>query len=366
MTATRNGESELPRLARDRLHNLHITGRFLNDPVEVVQWHGAMQAQDFAGSKWAIGLRLPGITDGDIGEAFNQGKILRTHVLRPTWHFVSPTDIRWMLELTGPRVIASARSSFRREGLDDETIAQSQHVIRSALAGSNRLTRAELSTTLQGHGLALGGPALGLLLMRAELDGLTCSGPLRGKQHTYALLEERVAAARSRTRQEALVELTRRYFTSHGPATIKDFAWWSGLTVRDIRLGIAELGSELERVSIDGADHWYALPEPVISIGRDATHLLPNYDEYIVGFANRDAYWHPTLEQADISRGNPLFHNTIVHDGKIVGTWTRNIKRDSVAVSINPFAPLSRSATDSLRTSLTRYGQFIERPVQLD
>ncbi len=236
-------------------------------------------------------------------------------------------------------------------------------MLKSELAGGKTLTRAQLSAALERHGHALGGPALGLLLMRAELDGLICSGPLSGKQHTYALLEERVPSARSLTRQEALVELTRRYFTSHGPATVKDFAWWSSLTIKDIRQGIAELGSELACVSIGDTDHWHAQSQPPAGPEHETVHLLPNYDEYVVGFSNRDAYWHPSIDGAGISRDNPLFSNTIVHDGKIVGTWTRTLGRETVSVSLSPFNTLD-DVTWLLQDAIDQFGTFQNRPVR--
>jgi hypothetical protein len=323
-----------------------------------------MQAQDFAGAEWAIGLRLPGTTLDSVETAFNQGRILRTHVLRPTWHFVTPDDIRWMLDLTAPRVMASTRSIFVRRQLDDATIALAESAFRTALVGGNNGTRAELSDALRRDGLTVGLVELGLLLMRAELDGLICSGSLRGKQQTYALLEERAPNAVTLTRDEALMELTRRYFISHGPATVKDFAWWSSLTTRDIRRSIGELGSELERISIDGVDHWFAPSQSRSSDGQGTVHLLPNYDEYVVGFSNRDAYWHPSIDRMDVPRGNPLFNNTIVQDGKIVGTWTRTIKRDLVTLSASPLEPFDDDAAAELRASIARYGHFLELPIQ--
>ncbi len=210
-----------------RLHNQLLIQHPFDQPNEVVAWLGAVQAQEYGHAKWALGMRLPGATDVDVERAIAEGSILRTHVMRPTWHFVTSADIRWMLELTGPRVHALNAYYYRQQGLDDALFARSNAVLAKALAGGNYLTRPELQAALAGAGIvADGGLRASYLMMRAELDMLICSGPRRGKQFTYALLDERAPAASSLPRDEALAELTRRYFTSHGPATLKDFAWW--------------------------------------------------------------------------------------------------------------------------------------------
>jgi len=219
-------------IAHRRLHNQHITRRTLETPQALVEWLGAVQAQDFAAAKWALGLRLQGVTDDDIEQAFTDGAILRTHVMRPTWHFVSPADIRWLLALTAPHVRAASAYYNRKLELDDAVFRRTNAVLANALQGGKQLTRDELASALQQAGIATDGEQrVTYIMMRAELDGVICSGARRGKQFTYALLAERAQQARTLDRDEALAELTMRYFTSHGPATIQDFVWWSGLTV---------------------------------------------------------------------------------------------------------------------------------------
>src|SRR5713226_2242979 len=223
-------------IAHRRLHNQLITRPMFEKPDDVVKWLGAVQAQDYAGAKWALGLRMQGVTDDVIEQAFADGAIIRTHVMRPTWHFVAPADIRWMLALTAPRINAYYN---RKLELDDAVFRHSNAVLAKALQGGKQLTRSELASVLQLAGIAADNLLRSTyIIMRAELDGIVCSGARRGKQFTYALLDERVPQTRNLDRDEALAEFARRYFTSHGPATLQDFVWWSGLAAADAKAGL--------------------------------------------------------------------------------------------------------------------------------
>jgi hypothetical protein len=224
-------------MASQRLAQQLLTESALDRPEDVVGWLGAVQAQEYAGAKWGIGLRTRGLSDGLLDRAFDEGRLLRTHLLRPTWHFVTPADIRWLLALTGPRVHAHNAHRYRELGLEASTLARSHDVLAAALAGGRWLTRPELAAVLEGAGLSAEGQRMPYLLMHAELEGVICSGPRRGKQFTYALLDERVPAAPVLDQDAALAELARRYLRTRGPATVHDFAWWSGLTVTAIRQG---------------------------------------------------------------------------------------------------------------------------------
>src|SRR5947207_3024980 len=240
-------------IAHQRLHNQHITRRTLETPQALVEWLGAVQAQDFAAAKWALGLRLQGVKDDDIEQAFTDGAILRTHVMRPTWHFVSPADIRWLLALTAPRVHAANAYWYRKLELDDAIVGQSNDALTNALQGGKQLTRDKLASALKLAGIVTEGEQrVNYIIMRAELDGIICSGARRGKQFTYALLVERAPQARTLARDEALAELTRRYFTSHGPATLQDFVWWSGLAAIDAKAGIEMVKPQLVHEVVDG------------------------------------------------------------------------------------------------------------------
>ncbi len=343
-------------IAHRRLLNQRLALPIAGEPVDVVQWLGAVQAQDYAGAKWALGLRLQGATDADIESAFDSGALLRTHVMRPTWHFVAPADIRWMLALTAPRIIAGSAGRYRELGLDQETLSCSGTVLEQALQGGHRLTREEARDELERAGIATDGQRLPHMLAYAELVGIICSGPRRGKQHTYTLLEERVPPAKPLERDEALATLVKRYFSSHGPATLRDFAWWSGLTVADAKVGLSLLGSEMLSETIDDVTYWCPASGPDMSKAEAASpsaYLLPNYDEYTVGYQDRSAILDP-------SRGNlSALDTVIILQGHIVGTWQRTMKKDIVAVETKMFAALAEPENEAVAVAARRYGAFL-------
>lgn len=352
-------------IARLRLLNQHLTGTQFASPADVVQWMGAVQAQDYAGAKWAVGQRMEGATDTALDQAFADGTILRTHVMRPTWHFVTPADIRWLLALTAPRVNATNGYRYRELALDDAIFARCNAILERALAGGTHLTRAELASLFRQAGIATDDRQITYIMFRAELDGVICNGARRGKQFTYALLDERAPHANPFTRDEALAELTRRYFTSHGPATVRDFVWWSGLTMSDAKTGLAMVKSQLMQDVVDGQTYWCTAPAPIIQEMAPTALLLPNYDEYIVGYSDRRAALAaPPAEHLD-ARGNILFHHTIVLDGQVVGTWRRTLTKRGVIVEATPFAPLDADEAQAVAVAVERYGRFIGLPAAL-
>jgi hypothetical protein len=343
------------RLSHQRLAQQRLTQNQFAQPEEIVAWMGAMQAQEYEPSKWAINLRLTGATDASLEEAFNAGRILRTHVMRPTWHFVAPADIRWILELTGPRVFAGIRSYYRQLGLDEAILRRSNEVIAQALAGGRFLTRAELGKILATAGIATEDLRLSFLMSRAELDAVICSGPRRGKQFTYALLAERAPQAKSLPREEALAELTLRYFTSHAPATIHDFAWWSGLTLADIKEGLALAGSQLASEEIDGQVYWFPLSMQPAVVVPEATFLLPTYDEFLIGYNSFD--------QMRQMEGKLNYNSTIVNGGKVIGSWKRTIQKKAIQIELAPFVPPAREQAEAIEAAAQRYGEFVGLPV---
>ncbi len=350
-------------IAHQRLHNQLITQRAFEKPGDVVEWLGAVQAQDYAAAKWAVGLRLQDATDDDIEQAFVGGDILRTHVMRPTWHFVSPADIRWMLTLTAPRVNAVNAYYYRKLELDDAVFMCSNAVLAKALQGGKQLTRSELVSVLQQAGIATDDSLrFTSIMMRAELDGIVCSGARRGKQFTYALLDERAPQARTLDRDEALAEFARRYFTGHGPATLQDFVWWSGLTVADARAGLEMVKSQIMHEVVDGQTYWFSTSTPAAKDLSQTAYLLPNFDEYTVGYKDRSAVFDASHTKKLDPRGNILV-NTMVLDGQVVGTWKRTMKKDAVIIIPNLFIPLNEAETRAFAESANRYGAFLERSV---
>jgi hypothetical protein len=352
-------------IARQRLHTQRIAGEKFQTPDAVVRWFGAVQAQDYAGAKWAVGQRMHGATDADLDAAFATGTILRTHVMRPTWHFVTPADIRWLLALTAPRVHIANTYRCRQLDLDDATLTRSNAALTSALRGGVQLTRTELAVMLQEAGIAIDGQRLTHIMMHAELTGIVCSGAWRGKQFTYALLDERAPHTTTLTREESLAELTRRYFTSHGPATVRDFVWWSGLTMSDAKAGLAMAESQVMHEDIDGRTYWFTISAPIPEDPSPVAFLLPNFDELIVGYTDRsDVLDAAPAEKLD-ARGNLLFNHTIVINGRVRGTWKRTLKKDAVLIDALPFASLGTAEAAAIEGASARYGRFIGLPATL-
>ncbi|HLG65632.1 MAG TPA: winged helix DNA-binding domain-containing protein [Ktedonosporobacter sp.] len=349
-------------IAQQRLHQQQLTQHVSETPQALVEWFGAVQAQEFAAAKWALGLRLPEVTDNDLEQAFADGTILRTHVMRPTWHLVSPADIGWLLTLTAPRVRASNAPYDRRLALDEAAFKQTNAVLATALQGGKQLTRDELASTLEQAGIAAAsGLRLIHIMMRAELDGVICSGARRGKQFTYALLSERAPHARSFSREEALAELILRYFRSHGPATVQDCVWWSGLTGVDVRTGLALAASHLQHETIGDQTYWFVAASAPQAHAQTA-YLLPNYDEYTVGYTDRRAIFDAThTHKLDPRSG--LLGSMMVLDGQVIGTWKRTFKKNSVIIEANPFISLSDTETGAFAASANRYGQFLQLSV---
>lgn len=348
-------------ILRHRLYNQQLTRSKFGDPVDVVAWLGAVQSQDYPAAKWALGQRLPGATDASLDRAFDDGAILRTHVMRPTWHFVAPADIRWLLALTGPRVLAISAFYFRANGLDAAVFKRAHAVMTRALQGGKYLTRTELAQALRLAGIDRSGLGLTYIVIEAELTGLICSGPRRGKQFTYALLEERAPPARALARDEALAELVKRYFTSHGPALVQDFVWWSGLNGADTKRGLEINKSQLVSETIDGKSYWYAAgtPPPM----APTTYLLPNYDEYTIAYKARDDFYPAGEVPQPVTRDNVPFANMIVAGGRIVGTWKRTLARGSVVVEARFFKPAAAAQHRAFTAAAKRLGKFLGLPV---
>ena len=363
-------------LITERLRNQHLTRPGRRDPVQVVASLGAMQAQDYPAAKWAVGLRAPGCHNANIEEAFNSGAILRTHVLRPTWHFVAADDIKWLAELSAPRVHAANAYYYKQSGLDAKVFARSCAMIHRVLEGGEFKTRAELAVALKRAKVPAEGLKLAYIMMYAELDGVICSGPRRGKQFTYALLAERAPKARSLERPDAIAELAKRYFISHGPATIRDFVWWSGLTVKDAQLGIEAVKPALDKETIAGRDYWASASAPAGPVraasGRSAAPakgctalLLPNYDEYLIAYKDRGAVVDSDRAANIVARSNGAFSHHLVIDGRLAGSWMRTVKGASVLIEVAPYKKLTPAQSRAVMSAADCYGEFLGVPASL-
>jgi len=353
-------------IAQHRLHNQQLSSPGFKEPADVVKWLGAVQAQDYNGAKWALGLRVQNATDDAVEKAFASGSILRTHVMRPTWHFVAPADIRWLLKLTAPRVNAASGYYYRKLELDDAVFKKSNKALAKALRGGKQLTRDALRKAVQQAGVATNDLIRSAhILARAELDGVICSGARKGKQFTYALLDERLPHSTTLERDQALAELTRRYFTSHGPATLQDFVWWSGLTTTDAKSGLDMARRQLVKDVIDDKTYWlpYSTTTRKPTSSR-AAYLLPAYDEYLVAYKDRNAALDSTYNKGTNFR-NVIFTSSIILRGRVVGSWKRTFKKASVIISLRPFAQLSKADKEMIADAARRYGDFLGYPALL-
>lgn len=344
------------RLRAQRLHDQQLAKPRMS-PAEVVAAFGAIQAQEYTHAKWALGLRAPGATDAAIERAIADGAILRTHPMRMTHHFVAPADIRWLLALLGPRMIQRAARRWQELGLDAKTFRKCNAALERALDGK-QLTRPELVPILQRAGISVEGQRIAHLLGRAEIDGVICSGPRKGKQITFALLEQRVAHYKPLTREASLAELARRYFTTRGPATVQDFMWWSGLAAADAKAAVALAGRHLVAESIGGVTYWLAAAVPSRIPAR--AFLLPMYDEYAVAYRDRSAIGSPPIKPKNFGEAT-LLAPTIVVGGEVVGTWARTITKQ-VAITLSPWRKLTPREQAALDAACDRYATFLGVP----
>jgi hypothetical protein len=343
-------------IPRQRLHNQRITQTRLAKPGDVVAWFGAVQAQDYRGALWAVGLRMTHAVEADVEQALCDRAIVRTWPLRGTLHFVAPADVRWMLKHFAPRTIARAAARFKQLELDDTVFARSTRLLVKALEGGKQLTRDAMYARLES-GRVRTADSRGLhILWRLAHDGVLCFGARQGRQQTFTLLEEWLPAARILERDEALAELARRYFTSHGPATLQDFVWWSGLSAADARIGLESAASSLACERVGRQVYWFHASPPARARTTTA-QLLPLYDEYTVGYRDRSAILRSTHAS---KAGNGIFKPPIVVDGQIVGSWTRTIDKGRADVTPQLFGGISGGDARAIAAAVERYQRFVE------
>lgn len=356
-----NIRMKLTEVTAQRLYRQHLL-QPVDDLVRVVREFGAVQAQDYVGAKWALGMRAQGATDESITKLYNDGKILRTHILRPTWHFVAAEDIRWIQQLTASRVHAFNKYYYKKLELDEATLQKSTALLVKTLQGGKQLTRDELRTVFTDAGFGSMNLRLGYIIIYAELEAVVCSGAMKGKQHTYALVDERVPRVKPIDPDAALVELTKRFFTTHGPAQIADFAWWSSLTTADIKRGIAL--ANLKTVKVDDKTYYYA-EEMSATIPSPIAHLLPNYDEYFIAYKDRSAF----SSRFKMSRMPPyeaMSYHLLAIDGQMAGGWKRMVGRGSLTVQLNPFIRLTAAQTKAVELARQKLETFVGIPVGIE
>jgi len=312
----------------------------------------AMQAQEFAYAKWSLAQRTTGMTEAMVDKAFAEGTILRTHLMRPTWHFVSAQDIGWLVELTAPRVKAVNAPYHRVNGLDDTIFNRANGLFEKALGDGKHLERKQMRAVLEAAGMELTNLQLGFVLGQSELDRVICSGAPHGKQQTYALLDLRAPDAKRLDRDEAIAELALRYFTTRGPATLKDFAWWSGLTMGDGKRGAADAGISSE--VIDGRAYYHA-GWPTVKTEPPRFDLVQIYDEIGMAYTeSRHHGWIPGLDRPDPA---PYPHSILL-DGRLIGHWRRTLKGKTISFDTHVFRRLDGMETEALEAAKQRFGEF--------
>ncbi|WP_454828130.1 winged helix DNA-binding domain-containing protein [Pseudoxanthomonas wuyuanensis] len=351
-------------LTATRLHRQGIARPLAATVTDTIARLGAVQAQDYHAALWAVGLRTAGATEADVEAAIAGGQIVRTWPMRGTLHLVAATDVRWMLSLTAARTMALDAARQQREyGLDEQLAGRCAQMLARALEGGRCLTRSALYDVLEAAGIATGQQRGLQILGRLAQQGVLCQGPREGRQPTFTLLHEWAPQARELPREQALAELAQRYFHSRGPATVQDFAGWSGLTVTDARRGLQAVAQQLQKTSLEGRDYWFAADAE--SHTPAAVHLLPAFDEYLIAYKDRSA----ALDLAharQVIGVNGLYSPVVVINGRVAATWKRAIDKDPVALELRPLRALNKTALRAIESCARRYGQFLGRTVRLD
>ncbi len=360
-------------LAAERVRSALLAERVATDPVAAVRTLLAVQAQEHAFSRWTVGQRLAGEPGEDVvRRALDEGSIVRTHVLRPTWHYVAAEDLRWLQDLTSERVLAGSAGWYRNNGADEAFLGRARDVVARALEGGRHKTRDELRSELAAAGVDVSGQRMTVVLFDAELRGLVCSGPLAGKHHTYALVEERLPPAPRLEPEEATARLVARYLAGHGPATLKDLRWWSTLTLKQLRAGLEDLGDAVQREVVDGVEY-LRLAEPVGGDGSLVTapesprfQLLQVFDELVVGYAETRGLLDPDGEfGAVLTIGWGELAHLVVEGDRLVGRWRQQRRGGSVELTMRLSRPLGRRDRDELAFAAARFGSFFGLPARL-
>ena len=342
-----------------RLASQQIARHPFKRPAELVAHLGAIQAQDYPGAKWSIGLRLPGATEAEVDRAIADKSIVRTWPMRGTLHFVASADIHWMRALLTPRIIAGSARRHQQLELSVAIFAKCEKILLKALRGGKQLSREAMCALLEKNGIPASGPRAYHIPWRLAQEGVLCFGAHEGKQPTFTLLDEWAPATKSRDRDESLAELTKRYFMGHGPATLRDFVWWSGLKMSDAKAGMAMVASKLAQEKMGNETYWMSRDLPALPGHSPTAYLLPGFDEYLLGYTDRSAVLDPKHAQKICPGSNGMFIPTMVIDGRVAGTWKRAFKKSGAVITPSPFKSLSKVEKVALAAAAEPYGKFV-------
>ena len=342
-----------------RLYNQRLVGHTFNEPQQVVSWLGAMQSQNYDMAKWGIGLRTTGGTDKQVEAAINAGKIVRTHILRPTWHFVAAEDIHWMLELSAPRVKVAFNSYGKTLGFDDRLHSETNDLLVKILQKTPHQTRQEIGQSLQAAGVRIrDNHELTYVMVRAELDGIVCNGMVCNNKQTYALLHEWVPREKDLSKEESLRKLAGKFFSSHGPATLQDFLWWSGLLTSDAKKAIELIRHEFICEEINGKSYWMKNDIQTPPAQKDSALLLPAFDEFVVSYKDRSEILQEKNYREVITRTG-VFSPTITWNGQIIGLWKR-IKKSKIEVELTFFEKTDKEIESLFAKQVDAYKKYCD------
>jgi Winged helix DNA-binding domain len=353
----------LKQIAQIRLQSQQLLSTQYKTPADIVGWMGAMQAQDYAMAKWAIGARLPKIVNDSIETAIASGEIIRTHVLRPTWHFVLAKDISWMIDLSAPRIKAALRSNNKRLELSAPVVRKSNKIIEKAFTCRKHLTREELVNELLRHKIALNDSMPAMLLIAAELEKIICSGAPKGNKQTYALFNDRIAAAKPTPRQEALAKLAGIYFNSRCPATLQDFTWWSGLSVKEATEGLESVKQHYDLQVIGNKKYWLSNSSSA-AVRTNKVLLLPAFDEFLLSYADRTASL-TFDDHKKVCSNNGIFYPSVVANGQVTGTWNRRVKNGKLVVDAHLFGPPDSRLVNGIKTAVKKVARFLKTEAEV-
>lgn len=353
------------KIIKQRLCNQHIVHSKCKTPQEVVSRLGAVQAQDYPGALWSIGLRLKDYNEEDIEKAVIDKKIARTWLMRGTLHFVSTEDIHWMLALFSPRIISGMKRRSEQLKLTEEIFSKSREIFTNELKGGKNLTRDKLIELLEKNNISTENQRSYRILARLALEGLICFGPRYKKQHTFLLLDELTTNPRKMSFDESLAELSRRYFNGHGPATLQDFVWWSGLKISDARKGLEMITSEIAQKTISNKTYFMPKNIPVDKKISKSAYALPGFDEYLISYKDRSEVLHKDNYNKIVPGNNGMFLPTIILDGKVAGIWKKTIKKNSIDIKLIPFTKFSKENLKEINTAMDDYSKFMNKPISL-
>ncbi|HEY8886390.1 MAG TPA: winged helix DNA-binding domain-containing protein [Candidatus Microsaccharimonas sp.] len=333
-------------------------------PFEVIKNLGAMQGQDYHGSLWAIGLRT-GLTQREVIKHIAQHEVIRTWPQRGTLHFVPPLDSKWMVGLSAERLVKGAQRRRERLGIDETTFHSSEKILRAAFLKNDLLSRPKILQLLEEGGISVSeGRGYHILWYLAQI-GILLIAEMDGKQQQFGLLEVLFPDALNLDRLAAIKLLTKRYFISHGPATLQDFVWWSGLTMKDARFGLIENAHILRSELMSDTEYWLDKDAALPRSSKQRAYLLPGFDEYFLGYKDRHVIIDLGYMQKVVPGNNGMFKPTVVIDGKVVGTWQRSVKKDRVVITLYPFASFTDDEVTLLHVPAKQYGNFLEMPVEI-